>query len=178
MPTGNEGFVNEQNDLVRDFQTKNIELCIKYCTLRIEAVTETILKYKSNYTNENNLDDKLEKIKNDTEKLLKKDFDESHRVIANYSPAYRKVLVKTSHNDSSFRHDNSFQSNRRNKRDRSLNNNSYSKYYNRNKKARGNNHNNNSRNSINTSQRGRNNYNSTPSRNNSSHSHARSQSRS
>jgi hypothetical protein len=178
MPTGNEGFVNEQNDLVRDFQTKNIELCIKYCTLRIEAVTETILKYKSNYTNENNLDDKLEKIKNDTEKLLKKDFDESHRVIANYSPVYRKVLVKTSHNDSSFRHDNSFQSNRRNKRDRSLNNNSYSKYYNRNKKARGNNHNNNSRNSINTSQRGRNNYNSTPSRNNSSHSHARSQSRS
>ena len=163
----NKEFVDEHNKLISDFQLKNIELCIKYCQIRIGVVKETLSKYKNNYPNEENIDTKLDKIKEDTERLLQKKFGEDHRVISNYTPVCRKVSSKINPNDSSFENKNPYK-NQRDKRDRSQHNNSSIRYYNRsnNKKSRGSNHNNNnSRNSINSNVRGRNNFSSTPNNN-------------
>jgi hypothetical protein len=184
-------FVDEQNELISDFQVKNINLCIKYCNKRVTLVNETLAKYKSHYPNEEGIDDKLDKIKGDTERLLKKKFDEDHRVISNYTPCCRKVSQKIQPNDSSFENRNPYKSNQRDKRDRSMNNNSSVRYYNQSKRSRGNNHNNNnsrnnnhnnnnSRNNTSSNIRSRRNYTSTPNRDNrnSNGSQSRSHSRS
>ena len=134
----NQDFVTEQNLLISDFQVKNMELCIKYCNIRINLVNETILNYKSHYGNEQDLEIKLTKIKEDTLKKLQKQFDEDHRIISNYTPSCRKVSSKINQNDSSFQQNHPHNSSQRSKRDRSLHNNSNSRYYNHSKKSRGN----------------------------------------
>ncbi len=169
-----EQFVTEYNLIIQEFQEKNINLCIKFCKSRIEENTKSILLLKNHYQNEEDIDNKLNIIKNETEKKLKKHFDSIYEKIDRYTPQQWKVSSKELNNTQASQGQKRNRSYNVSSQDSSGYNNqnkrSKPKYFNRNNNYRNKNNNqNNSRqssNDYNNERRHNNNRSRTSSQNN------------
>ena len=84
-------YIEEYNKLILTFQTDANKLGIKCCQNRVKDNIATIEKYKTAYTNVDNLEQKLENIQISANKKLETDFKESSEKISRYHS--QKLLV-------------------------------------------------------------------------------------
>ena len=97
-----QAFVDDYNKLISAFQCDALALNIKHCKKRISANNETLGKYKNFYNNVDDLGNKLDKIKTDTEKKLKNHFLELDEKISRYRTQRLPLAPPSNKPDASF----------------------------------------------------------------------------
>jgi hypothetical protein len=121
-----ESFVNEWNEAIKEFQTKALNLCLKYSKLRVESNESKIIEMKNKYNDTLDIDTKLKKISDDVYKSLEKSFLDKINKIKEYTPLTLRVCLRNSHDSNSFNEgNNSFNSQRSNSYKRNSNNDSH-----------------------------------------------------
>jgi hypothetical protein len=118
-----EYCVTEHNKLVANFQIDCMKLSKEYCSRRITANTDQILKLKNHYKDVIDIDLQLNALKENIDKRTKKEFDEKHTAILSFKPQYFKTAVcvdltnsqsENNKHNKSLNHSNSSQSMPRN----------------------------------------------------------------
>ena len=161
-------YVSEFRKLIQTFQTNALKLNIECCNIRTNENIELINSYKLNYTSTENLNEKLENIKNTAYKSLESEFKESSEKISRYYPQQLPLASLPHLKDVSFNNSNRQSShstpnsqNRTNKRQRN-NSNSRNNSFNTNndtvRRQHSNNRDNSNRNQNNSNCNNRNNY--------------------
>ena len=82
----NNYYITEYRKLIQTFQQDRMKLDKEFCNIRIQENIDTINKYKETYKNVENLNEKLENIKNTAYKSMKSEFKEQSEKISRYYP--------------------------------------------------------------------------------------------
>ena len=131
-----ESFVNKYNEIIKDFQTKAMCLCLEFCKSRVDLNTSKIIEMKNKYNDTIDIDIKLKKISDEVYKSLEKSFLDKINKIKEYTPLTLRVYSRNNQDSNSFNEGvNSFNSQRSNSYKRTSNNDSHNNSnYNRNQK--------------------------------------------